>query len=140
MCVCVCVRVCVCVCVCVSSTKATMADLLICLYTIVSASDEYNWTELHAATQQHDSKTICELLAKGSDINWPDSFGDRPLHLAVGHPDLVELLLKMGADANLANNEGYLPLHLATEKGVIASIEILVKDSSQWLLSSVWKL
>ena len=89
-------------------------------------------TPLHIASARHDLKKVTSLIAKGSDINVQEKYGNTPLHLAViissGSYDdsiyygsiakLLEFLIKKGANINIENKDGKTPLHLAVITGI----------------------
>ncbi len=53
------------------------------------------------------SQTVMtELIAAGADVNAKNNAGETPLMLAVNHPDMFSLLLKVGADPHALNHKG----------------------------------
>jgi ankyrin repeat protein len=57
-------------------------------------------------------------------VNARDNFSNTPLHLAVRHPAMVELLLARGARVEARNAFGNTPLHLAV--GDRRAVELLL--------------
>ena len=68
---------------------------------------------LHWAAENGLTQIARQLLDQGSDVNARDNFSNTPLHLAVRHPAMVELLLARGAQIQARNAFGNTPLHLA---------------------------
>jgi ankyrin repeat protein len=68
---------------------------------------------LHWAAENGLTQIAGQLLDQGADVNAADNFSNTPLHLAVRHPAMVELLLARGARAGARNAFGDTPLHLA---------------------------
>lgn len=58
------------------------------------------------AAEKGDLEAVTQELAKGSDVNARDEFGNTPVMLAAqrGHPDIVRFLVDKGADINARNN------------------------------------
>jgi ankyrin repeat protein len=68
---------------------------------------------LHWAAENGLTEIASQLLDQGSDVNALDNFSNTPLHLAVRHPAMVELLLARGARVEARNAFGNTPLHQA---------------------------
>jgi len=68
---------------------------------------------LHWAAENGLTEIAAQLLDIGSDVNARDNFANTPLHLAVRHPAMVELLLGRGARVDARNAFGDTPLHRA---------------------------
>ena len=68
---------------------------------------------LHWAAENGLTEIAAQLLDIGSDVNARDNFANTPLHLAVRHPAMVELLLTRGARVDARNAFGDTPLHRA---------------------------
>jgi len=66
--------------------------------------------------------TLRELLHRGADVEWPDDYGDRAIHLAAidNSTDVLRFLLSAGASVNARNRQGNTALHIATEFGQTA--------------------
>jgi ankyrin repeat protein len=62
-----------------------------------------------------------ELISRGADVNYIDSFGESALHYAAGmdfgDTRMIELLLRSGADVKLRTKDGQTPLALAKKYG-----------------------
>ncbi|MEO0801659.1 MAG: ankyrin repeat domain-containing protein [Cyanobacteria bacterium J06642_2] len=84
------------------------------------------WTPLHLAAQ--GQMELAELLLhRGADIEKPDKYRLRPLHVAASHgeAEIVRLLLDNGADIEANSNAG-TPLHAAAGKGHAEAISTLL--------------
>ncbi|RMG67284.1 MAG: ankyrin repeat domain-containing protein [Bacteroidetes bacterium] len=82
--------------------------------------DPVRQEQLNQALQQAarigSTDLIRTLLDLGADVHATDAHGQSPLHLAVGHPLAVSLLLKAGADPDQADIEGHTPADLARQE------------------------
>jgi len=79
---------------------------------------------LHWAAENGLTEIAAQLLDQGSEVNARDNFSNTPLHLAVRHPAMVELLLARGARVEARNAFGNTPLHLAV--GDRRAVELLL--------------
>ena len=79
---------------------------------------------LAEAVAAEDSRLVNELLAGGSDVNYPDKSGQYPLSHAVRNGDraLADLLLRRGANPDRTGIYGLTPLMQAV---VLARVDIL---------------
>jgi ankyrin repeat protein len=68
--------------------------------------DVAGMTPLHAAASRGDVELVKLLLDRGAAIDSEDSEGTTPLHLALVHHDVVELLVTRGAKVTGANRQG----------------------------------
>ncbi len=74
---------------------------------------------------------------KGADINFQDSNGNTPLHLAVNRAyfypilELIKILLYFGADLTTQNNHGRTALHLAAKSGNLEIVHLLSKRNTE---------
>uniref|UniRef100_A0ABD2WG24 Uncharacterized protein n=1 Tax=Trichogramma kaykai TaxID=54128 RepID=A0ABD2WG24_9HYME len=90
-------------------------------------SDVDGLTHLHIVCMRYnDDDDLAETFFKMCDefqyklgIDFRDSLGNTPLHMAVncGNKKAVELLLRRGANLNLANNEGLTTLRMICDRG-----------------------
>jgi uncharacterized protein len=82
----------------------------------VNAHSKTGFTALMFAAQQGDADSARILLSAKANVNevMPKS-GATPLIIAsaIGHPDIVELLLDTGADSNVKDANGFTSLHHA---------------------------
>lgn len=72
-------------------------------------------TPLHWAAEHGLVDIAGRLIENGAAVNATDQFGRRPLHLAVEHPDVVQLLLDAGASINAADAFSRTALHMALQ-------------------------
>lgn len=80
----------------------------------IEARGDYDWTPLHWAIMEHNPRYAAALLAAGADPDAafsdasmpPFTCGQRPLHVAAGWPDTVQVLLDHGADVAALNAQG----------------------------------
>jgi hypothetical protein len=72
--------------------------------------------------------TLRELLHRGADVESPDEYGDRAIHLAAmdNSTAVLRLLLSAGASINARNKNGNTALHIATECGQTAMLQQLI--------------
>jgi hypothetical protein len=72
--------------------------------------------------------TLRELLHRGADVEWPDEYGDRAIHLAAidNSTAVLRFLLSAGASINARNKNGNTALHIATECGQTAMLQQLI--------------
>lgn len=72
-------------------------------------------------------------------LDYPDTEGQRPLHVAVQCRNYfaVELLLQRGSiSTDLPDSGGWTPLHLAAQHGPQSTVELLLRKSSVSLNST----
>jgi ankyrin repeat protein len=88
---------------------------------------------LHFVTQLGKPNMAELLLAKGADVNSPDTAGQTPLHVAVagGHKALVELFLAKGANVNARGIKGATPLRVAIDTKQTEIIPLLRKKGAR---------
>jgi ankyrin repeat protein len=81
----------------------------------INATDNYDCSAIHLATQNFDLPAIRILLQRGASVNTIDQGGNSALHLTAELSNLpaTRLLLKHGATVGVRNNDGMQPLHLA---------------------------
>jgi ankyrin repeat protein len=127
-----------------------VVDLLISRGADVNACTEGGMTALHLACSyriptrsnwniqvngkplpQHTRETLHRiagyLIAAGANVNAVGTFGTTPLHLAaaMGHDDLVKLLVANGADSTLTTNDGDTAADIAKRKGHETIVQFL---------------
>ena len=85
---------------------------------------------IHEAAKNGDLADVINHLARGTDVNVKDNYGETPLHWAIsyGHKDVAELLIAKGANVNTKGQGGETPLHMAAirEKGNKDVAELLI--------------
>jgi len=74
-----------------------VAELLILKGANVNAADKTGTTPLHWAARAGHKEVAELLILKGANVNTADQTGATPLHWAVGHDEVVDLLIKHGA-------------------------------------------
>lgn len=92
-------------------------------------ADESEWTPLHWAACNGQTKILALLLAHGADINAFTHEDHTPLHMAANneHPEAVQQLLAEGADVTLADyEEGWTALHQAVHRNRPDIIKALI--------------
>ena len=99
------------------------------------AESTYGHTAIHSAAAAGNVATARVLLSHGADPNWSQydgsailsGEGERPLHVAVHFPEMVELLLEHGADPDgRMRSTGQTPLHLAAGSCEAESLALLL--------------
>ena len=95
----------------------------------VNKGDDESWTPLHHAAASGQLELVCTLLRLGGRESMTKVAGiyGTPLHLAIaiGHKDIVSLLLNEGCPINVVNGEGRSVLHVAAAGGQIHMIRML---------------
>ncbi len=88
--------------------------------------------EIHDAARDGDVERVKTLLKDNpAEVNAKDDGGWTPLHYAVGHKEVVELLLTQKAEVNARDNSGWTPLHLARINRNRAEEELLVASGAE---------
>lgn len=85
---------------------------------LVNATDDWDRTPLHIASQYGSDKTVQWLLDRSLDPSTPDARGRTALHCACQNQapssmDIIDILLKRGASLTATDSAGSTPLHLA---------------------------
>ena len=76
----------------------------------------YGFTPLHAAVEGGWIAVVRRLIKAGARVNASDSHnGNAPIHLAVGYPDILTLLLDNGADPEQRDMRGMTTAEWADE-------------------------
>lgn len=80
----------------------------------VNDKDQKGWTALTIAAQANQSKIVKMLLSKGAEVNLRDDFGMGRTALmrasALGHDDIVDILLAHKADVGVKREDGGVAL------------------------------
>lgn len=72
------------------------------------------------------------LVAQGSDINAPDSYGDTPLHARSSHwKGNIAILLQLGADIERTNGQLETALHKAAKVGNADNVRLLLDHGAR---------
>lgn len=104
---------------------------------------ESSSNKLINAACKGQTETVAKLLTKrGKKISKRDERGDTALHkaAAMGHVEVVNMLIAKGADIGVRNYDGYTPFHLAVLCGRRRSSKVctgLSSVSGRFLVSSV---
>ena len=87
-------------------------------------------TPLHIVCHRGDIPFLKALVAdKRCDLNIQDGNGDTALHIGVENVEVVKCLLESGRSrCDIYNEEGLTPFHKAITNGVMASVEIMLKN------------
>jgi ankyrin repeat protein len=94
---------------------------------------EKSASALVTAARAGDVDRVKKALDEGSNINAPDSAGNRTaLHWAAkeGHVAVLQLLLSKGADVNAKDRAGKTPLCIAGENGKADAVKVLLDANS----------
>ena len=87
-------------------------------------------TPLHIACHHGVFPFLEALVAdKRCDLNIQDGNGDTALHIGVENVEVVKCLLESGRSrCDIYNEEGLTPFHKAIANGVMASVEVMLKN------------
>ncbi|PNP50515.1 hypothetical protein THARTR1_08731 [Trichoderma harzianum] len=91
-----------------------------------NVSDSNRWTPLHIAARSGLYDIFEDLLCNGGDIYARTILKETALHLAVGFPNIVRLLIAASADLNAKDYNEATPLHLAVRAESITTIKLLL--------------
>jgi ankyrin repeat protein len=86
----------------------------------IDAADLEGYTALHNAALMGRADMILHLLDRPqhrANINAQTKSGDTCLHLAAGHPEIIEMLLRRGAE-KLPNRQNQMPDVTAIEQNM----------------------
>lgn len=72
-----------------------------------------SYKAMHSAVSHRRTEIVTLLLDAGTDIEIADLDGNTTLHIAVGHPVMMRLLLSRGAHHSPRNRQGITPLQIA---------------------------
>lgn len=101
-----------------------------------NAVGEYDYTALHNLS---DATILKLLIDHDVDVDIKNSFGDTPLHNAIGNPRVVKALIDAGADIYTKDNDGKTPLRsaiLATKHIAQNALILGCKDCIDILLAA----
>jgi hypothetical protein len=89
----------------------------------------FRTTSLIHACETGDKALVQRLLAANADVNRKRSTGflGSPLHAAVNHPEIVQLLIDAGADVTAVDKYGLTPLHYAAGSQLNEAARILIR-------------
>ena len=92
------------------------------------AKDNNGNNILHIAIQKENYEMVNEII-ETFDVNYVNSDGETPLHLAVAKKqnEIVCLLLHNNADVNIQNNQGDTALHVAVQSNLLIFILLVDK-------------
>lgn len=116
-----------------SDNKMSVVEELLKHKVDPNADSWHKWGDrpLHLACRSYfmyNNLEMIELLLKNeADVNKPNKAMETPLHLAIHHPEVIQLLAQHGAmiDAKSGFSEG-TPLHLAAANGEDDSVRLLL--------------
>jgi len=91
-----------------------------------------NGSLLHVAAGNGHHQITDYLINLNVDIESVDSYGSKPVHLAVqGGVECLRLLLRADVDIEAADNEGHSPLFLAASFGNLSAVKLLVENGAK---------
>jgi ankyrin repeat protein len=98
------------------------------LLDIASMNPDMRAARLADAAVTGNVEEVKQLLALGTNKEYTDGIGQRPLHNAVmnGHTEIVKLLLAAGVEKETLDANGQTPLIAALENGQIGIFRILL--------------
>ncbi|KAI9559342.1 putative protein phosphatase 1 regulatory subunit 16A isoform X4 [Daphnia sinensis] len=88
--------------------------------------------EIRASTEKRMLTDLKNLAAQGESLEYVDSVGARPLHIAAanGYLSVVEFLLDQHVATDSSDNDGWQPIHAAACWGHLEIVELLVQNGS----------
>ncbi|KAJ0416246.1 hypothetical protein BJY00DRAFT_317017 [Aspergillus carlsbadensis] len=87
-------------------------------------------TPLHDMVLQNNRDAVASLLSRSQLHTQKNFLGQTPLHLAVGNPDVVELLVQAGHDMDVTDKQGNTPLMYASATGNISTVQLLLSKGA----------
>ncbi|KFY38616.1 hypothetical protein V494_04301 [Pseudogymnoascus sp. VKM F-4513 (FW-928)] len=94
----------------IAQNKDQVTDLLFG-HAAINIKDSSSNDPLHYAAQSGNHEIVALLLRFGADVYSKDDFERTPLHMAMGHIDVVKTLLKDGALLSSQDRNGDTPFH-----------------------------
>lgn len=105
-----------------------MVRLLLSLGADVKESDIHGNTALHAAASGGHDALIVLLREAKSHIDAINVRRESPIHLAVKHPNAVNVLLRLGASIDALTKSKMTPLHCAIQQlAPVETLNVLLK-------------
>ena len=100
--------------------------------------NKFGHTPLHIVCHRGVIPLLEALVAdKRCDLNIQDGNGDTALHIGVENVEVVKCLLESGCSrCDIYNEEGLTPFHKAIANGVMASVEVMLKNGVNILQTS----
>ncbi len=87
-------------------------------------------TPLQYAAELGDRRMTALLIERGARVNAPGPTGRTALHYAIGHLDVLQMLLHKGADANARDRDGASALDEAVWYGLLEAAAVLLADGA----------
>ena len=91
---------------------------------------------LHEQCEIGDVRSVRAILCSPQfdkcSLNWRNSVGQTPLHLAAthGHTEILRMLINSGCFLENINSNGDTPLHVACESGHFAAVTALIQHGA----------
>ena len=94
-------------------------------------------TPLHIVCHRGDIPLLKILATDRCDLNIQDGNGDTALHIGVENVEVVKCVLESGRSrCDIYNEEGLTPFHKAIANGIMASVEVMLKNGVNILQTS----
>lgn len=97
----------------VNSDWSAVAEMLLIGGASIDGVDGSGLTPLHVASQYNAVWLVKLLIRNGVNVEAANERGQRPIHLAVAHHQVVRLLIESGADWRSTDEVGRTALHEA---------------------------
>lgn len=105
-----------------------MVDLLVRSGANIHARTQTGTTPFLSAVRNGKHETMEQLKMLGANIHTRTANWDNAIHMAVGKPATVQLLISWGVNPDLCNMPGRTPLFVACEEGCVETVKVLLNN------------
>ena len=101
-----------------------------------AAADKAGLTMLHRACHKGHIEFVRFHVVHCPYVNMENELGTQPIHLAVSHVAVLDLLISAGAHVDVADSHGVTPLMIAVARDAYESAELLLLNGAKADLQS----